>query len=504
MASTFAVTRNHLIFGVCLPVALLLGYMLADAQDPMSLLVVGVAFVVLTIPLMMKWYHPLLIFAWNLNAYPALPGRPALWALLAFLGLLVAILNRALDQNNRLAPVPALTLPLAVFLTVVVVTAAVTGGIGIGSLGSNTVGGKKFVYLVAGVIGFFVFASKAVPPSRALFYAALFFLPGIFAAAGRLATYGGSFGNFIFYFFQPDVELDTVASAEQVFTADIRYRGLSTAATLVFLWVLSRIGVAGMFDWKKPWRLVLFPGLLFLAGFGGFRSVVILMLVTFAILFCMEKLWRSQVTLVLVAALLIMTASLAVFSSKLPLSVQRTLCFLPFEFDASIKLDADNSSEWRLDMWREAIKQVPTYFFKGKGYAYTSDDLYMANYAVTQGYERNWEVAMMTGDYHNGPLSLLIPFGIYGLLAFLWLMGAGCWFLYKAYQNGSPELRRINALLFAYFLARCLFFMTIFGAISNDIAAFTGILGLSVALNVPPRAVREAQPEVDLEASPQL
>jgi hypothetical protein len=32
---------------------------------------------------------------------------------------------------------------------------------------------------------------------------------------------------------------------------------------------------------------------------------------------------------------------------------------------------------------------------------------------------------MYAGDYHNGPLSILIPFGLFGMIAFLWLLGAG-------------------------------------------------------------------------------
>lgn len=503
MASTFAVSRNHLIFGLCLPIALLLGYLLADAQDPMSLIVVGATIVILSVPLMMKWYHPLLILAWNMNSYLMLPGRPALWVLVTMGGLLVAVLNRAMDVDKRLAPVPSLTLPILAMLVVVVGTAAATGGIGIGSLGSSTVGGKKFVYLVGGILGFFVLSSKAIPVHRAGFYTALFFLPGIFAIAGRAATWMGSAGNVIFYFFQADVELETVASAEQIFTADIRMRGVATAASLIFLWVLARFGVSGLFEWKKPWRLFLLPGLVFMAGLGGFRSVVVFMFLTFAILFFMERLWRTQTAWVLLAALLVMLAATAAFSNRLPLSVQRTMSFLPFDFDPAIKLDADNSSEWRLDMWREAVKLVPTYLFKGKGYAYTADDLYMSNFSVYAGYSRNWEVALMTGDYHNGPLSLLIPFGIYGLLTFLWLMVAGYLFLYRKYAESPPELKRINALLLACFVARALFFMTVYGAIATDLAAFTGILGLSVALNVPVRVKSETPTALHLETLPQ-
>ena len=84
MASTFAVTRNHLIFGICLPVALLLGYLLADAQDPTSTVIVALGFGVLSFPLLIKWYHPALVPCWNMNAQPTLPGQPELWAVMAF------------------------------------------------------------------------------------------------------------------------------------------------------------------------------------------------------------------------------------------------------------------------------------------------------------------------------------------------------------------------------------------------------------------------------------
>ena len=39
MASTFAVTRNHLIFGICLPLAVLMGYLLAEPLESTSLTV---------------------------------------------------------------------------------------------------------------------------------------------------------------------------------------------------------------------------------------------------------------------------------------------------------------------------------------------------------------------------------------------------------------------------------------------------------------------------------
>jgi hypothetical protein len=108
----------------------------------------------------------------------------------------------------------------------------------------------------------------------------------------------------------------------------------------------------------------------------------------------------------------------------------------------------------------------------------------MAQESVLRGYAQRWEGAALAGDYHSGPLSVIIPFGVWGMAAFVWLLWAGARFLYTTYRDGEPELRQINAFLLSFFLARILFFFFIFGTLHGDLFQFTGILGLSVALNV--------------------
>ena len=54
----------------------------------------------------------------------------------------------------------------------------------------------------------------------------------------------------------------------------------------------------------------------------------------------------------------------------------------------------------------------------------------MSQESIFRGFGALWEGAAMAGDYHNGPLSVLIPFGIWGLAAFVWLLVAGARFLY--------------------------------------------------------------------------
>ena len=116
-----------------------------------------------------------------------------------------------------------------------------------------------------------------------------------------------------------------------------------------------------------------------------------------------------------------------------------------------------------------------------------------------RGYGNSSEVAMYAGDYHNGPLSVVIPFGIYGVVALLWFLAVGLRVLYHNYRFGDPALRQINGYLLAFFVARAIFFFFIFGTFFGELFYFTGMVGLSVALNHG-----EARPGADLESARRL
>jgi hypothetical protein len=90
---------------------------------------------------------------------------------------------------------------------------------------------------------------------------------------------------------------------------------------------------------------------------------------------------------------------------------------------------------------------------------------------------------MLAGDYHNGGLSVIIPFGLPGMLGFLWFLWAGIRVTYQNYQFGDPNYLRINTFVFALFLVKAIFFFTIFGGLVSDFMQFTGLVGLSISLN---------------------
>jgi hypothetical protein len=257
--------------------------------------------------------------------------------------------------------------------------------------------------------------------------------------------------------------------------------GFWAAATSITFYFAALYGIRGIL--QKWWRLALILIFVSLGTLSGFRSMLIMLAFILAILFALEGLFRSSIFPVVLLCGALAFAALFAFSLQLPASVQRTLSFLPIKVNPGVKADADASVEWRLYMWRALIPQLPNYFWLGKGYAMNPTDLYLAQQAALRGRSDSRESVMLTGDYHNGPLSVYIPFGSMGSLALLCFLVTSLRALYFNAKYGVAELRNINRLLFAFFLGKSIFFFVVFGAIASDLFQFSGIIGLGVALN---------------------
>ncbi len=262
-----------------------------------------------------------------------------------------------------------------------------------------------------------------------------------------------------------------------------RLGGVSIAATAVFSVLLALYGVKGIFNMGKPWRLALFA-LAGVAGlFGGFRSVLIMLIIIFALVYWFEGLMRSHFTPMFVLGGILCAALVLPFATKLPMSVQRTISFIPFvTVDPIAEGSAKDSTDWRLEMWSYVIPEIPKYLLLGKGYSIDPTELGMLRSNMTKGAETG-EGSAISSDFHSGPLSVIIPFGLFGVIGFLWLIWSGIKMLHRNYLYGDPEYRRINTFLLASFIGKFIFFLFIFGSFEGDMFAFTGILGLSVALN---------------------
>jgi hypothetical protein len=78
---------------------------------------------------------------------------------------------------------------------------------------------------------------------------------------------------------------------------------------------------------------------------------------------------------------------------------------------------------------------------------------------------------------------VLVTFGIWGVLTFLWFLIAGVRALYLNYAYGDPQFKRINTYLLCAFLTKIIAYFFVFGSFYSDLVGFTGLLGMSVCIN---------------------
>ena len=115
------------------------------------------------------------------------------------------------------------------------VTAELTGGFGMKSLGSASVGGHRYIYLFLAILGYFAMTANRIPPKHAGWYVGLFFCG---TCAGILGDFYGklpSAFNYVFLLFPASSYTDTgdVDAHIQV----VRLAGLGVASLNICLFI---------------------------------------------------------------------------------------------------------------------------------------------------------------------------------------------------------------------------------------------------------------------------
>jgi hypothetical protein len=482
MNNASAILRTLIVYAICVPLAIWLGYLLTSFEDfsRSTFIEAGIFVVILCQPLLLRWHYTLLVLSLNMGlSVFFLPGRPPMWLLMLALSLGISILQRTLNRGMHFISAPRLSRPLICLAVVVLVTCKLTGGIGLNSLGSENVGGKKYFFVLGGILAYFALTARRIPPQQAGLYMAMFFLPPCMNAVGDLVSILPSSFNFIYWFFPANNFMLGDPGSEGGF----RYGGIAAMSMAVFTFMLAKHGIRGIFMSGKPFRVVIFLGFSSLVFLGGFRSMVISMVFVFAILFYLEGLHRTKLLARFAFTGLVAGGLIVGFASHLPYAAQRALSFLPVTVDSGARADAEASQDWRYEIWEAELPQVPEYLLLGKGYAISQQDFEFFGSGGFRTFSADELTSAVAGDYHNGPLSVVLPFGIWGVLAMIWLWVAGVRALYDNYRYGDESIRTVNTILLASFVAAILQFIFVFGTLESSAVGFAAVLGLSVSLN---------------------
>jgi hypothetical protein len=474
-----AILRSLAIYAICVPLAVFVGYMLTDPMDYTTFAYAGILGMLLVFPLLLRWHYALLVFSFNASIYLFfLKGKPDMWVVMTALSLGISLAERAMNSQKHFLGVPQMNWPLICLLGVIFMTAKLTGGIGMRAFGSDVYGGRKYLWLIIGVLTYFALTARRIPPEQAGWYFALYMLSGLTAFIGDLYPFTPSFLHFIFWLFPPSLTESSIG------TGMTRFHGIANAAGALLFWYIGTNGLRGMFLSRKIWRTVMFFVLSIVCLLGGHRIILLSYLFLVTSLFFLEKLYRTRVLLLFAFVGVSVVTAIIPLAPYLPFSIQRSLSILPLNVSWEARQDAEGSSEWRIKMWKDLLPQIPSYLLLGKGYAITMEDTeLMGQDTAFHSVDAGEQGLAVSGDYHNGPLSVVLPFGIWGVIVVLWLMIAGMRVMYNNYRYGDEALRNINTYLWAFYLYVVLRFIFVFGALSGDIVTFAGTVGFSIALN---------------------
>jgi hypothetical protein len=476
--------NQRLLYLIIIPLAIYLGWMLAEPMSPGAMLTVGLLFTLLLIPILLRWHRPMLMFAWNSSIMVfVLPGSPPLWMPIAGAAFLIILLQWIIEKQTPLLTVRSINWALGFLVVVSLITAYVRGGIGLQAVGGEAFGGKRYIFIMGAVIGYYALSLMRIPEDRVKRYTALFFLGGLTHIAGNAIAFAGPSFYWLFNIFSYEQALSQI-QAEFTGSELVRLGGISVAMLFLLFFLLARYPIHEIFSLSRPWLPFVVLLSIVLAALGGFRSNLMLMLMVFGLKFILDRLlWTRLFFALLLVGLIIASVTLPL-ADKLPYSMQRTLSFLPFvPVDPFVRMDAQGSTLWRLEMWSVLMDDLPKYLLIGKGYVINPTDLYMLEHSVMRGFVEGFEGAIIAGDYHSGPLSVLVNFGIPGALGWLFFCWVSLRALIRNFRYGEQHWRNLNGLLLALYSAKIIYFFFIFGDFALQLYEFTGLLGLSVAIN---------------------
>jgi hypothetical protein len=513
MTNPTAAMRLLITYAVCIPVAIIVGYLLTNPLDYGTLGFLGLLLAVLVSPIFIRWHYPLLVFG---LASPIIcffiVGKPPLSQVIVVVSLGIAVAERIINAERKFISESAITWPLLYLCAMVFMTAELNDGIQLQHMGGGGAGGgRKYLDIFIGIATFFALTSQAIPRERRKFYLMLYMLPGLLGLVSDLFAYLPSPLNEINLLFPPTAYYN---AEEGVTIGKTRLFAVAGAMGTVMFYMLARYGLRGIFSAQRPWRAGIFALAFLMSLLGGFRSSLGGLGATMLLMFFLEGMQRSRLVPVLLVAGVLAGTLLTAFSDKLPFTFQRSMSFLPLKWDPEVLVDAEGSSEWRYAIWRATWPKVPEHLLLGKGYNISAEDYEMTGQGTfsrikSSHIDAGDDALTFSSDYHSGPLSTLMPFGLWGGIGILWLMGACIYVTYHNYRYGDPELTTMNAFFFANSLTSPIFFMFVVGAFTQSVAGIASAVGFSIAMNggmarpqpkpvvnpvIKSRAVRAPQP----------
>lgn len=352
---------------------------------------------------------------------------------------------------------------------------------------SEIIGSRQYFTIILAVGAYLIMAHSVASFRIVKWMIWIFAFPIILAGSiDAITSLFPAMSKFIYPFYSA-VNVEGMVDTGGTPSADKRITGLADVARPLILLLCCLKPPLSFLTPAQPLFFLLFLFALLMIGLSGYRSILISCSGYMAVA---SVLWQRKQDIVIMAAVglvgLFAMTGLQASGVQVPLPIQRTLSFIPFvDWDPAAVAAAEESTQWRVDMWKEAL--VSDRYIRNKlwgdGLGFRLEDFLAIQRAVLGwggafSQAQSNEAAMIKGSFHSGPLSTVRVVGIAGLL---FIVPTIFLFAFKAFRLAKQSFG-------TPFFSWCLFlvipvvympfqFLFIFGDYKNDIVTIIMIAG---------------------------
>jgi hypothetical protein len=373
--------------------------------------------------------------------------------------------------------------PLYFFIPIIILAGIIfyhDHSIGLRITGEGREGGRGSIFVLLGAFAYLCGVSLRTPSPRLLSW-----VPVICVAASAVSsipyTLSTYFPRTAPYLYMFSDNINATAYTADVLDIDgiVRNQGQANVGACVAIVLLCYFPV---FTWWRPsrwWIFIVALGCTALVVMGGFRSALAAYGLTVFVAICCYYSWRALLLIPpAVLAILLVTSLQSSHSIDLPEAAQRSLAFLPGNWDPEVEDTTKSSNDFRqkiIDVYlREEAFAHPLI---GNGLTYNSADfenytLLAKHHETHDGYYET--KVFVTGKmFHTGWISLYDAVGLLGSVAFVFFVGSLIWvsgrMVFKKTADKSSPLFPLKVWIFCNTLPSFIAFFTVFGDFKTSV-----------------------------------
>ena len=378
--------------------ALLIGRALGEQNYMPVLLVVGGIFGALFFFTLGEkyWYVIPLALVTGLPALPIL-GRTLELGELSIAACSVIFVTRIALKKDTLILFRPTHLPVLLFMGWVLFI-FILNPIGFLIFGAQTAGARFYLKLLLSFSAFLILASSKITEKDARNIVWILILGGLVGMGYgilRETLFGG--GESVVTSNMDSLEVDNYYTWQQV---------LSVPAMTISFLIFSRLKPSQVFGLQKPWALLLYLGTIVLALLSGkrmgFAAITVAPIVSALVFRQRAYIWVALIGFLAMASIVVIGQG-KIFT--LPLIAQRTLSWMPADWDSSLRSVQGGSDEFRETLRRFALENIRHDPIIGKGFAIDlaetgsainaaqyggGSDIQLAAYALGRAWHNTW------------------------------------------------------------------------------------------------------------------